>query len=61
MITVIRRIDENWAEGKLEDRIGIFPITFVEMNYLAKNIMKNNFRQVSLKVLLLVLYILNIF
>ncbi|XKL64028.1 hypothetical protein PGB90_004114 [Kerria lacca] len=40
VITVLRRIDENWAEGKLDDKIGIFPITFVEMNYLAKNLMK---------------------
>lgn len=43
IITVIRRIDENWAEGKLDDRIGIFPISFVEMNFLAKNLMKTSF------------------
>ncbi|XP_065201174.1 E3 ubiquitin-protein ligase SH3RF3-like isoform X2 [Planococcus citri] len=40
IITVIRRIDENWAEGKLDDRIGMFPISFVEMNHHAKNLMK---------------------
>lgn len=40
MINVMRRVDENWAEGKLDDRIGIFPISFVEMNNLAKNLMR---------------------
>ncbi|XP_077299372.1 SH3 domain containing ring finger posh isoform X2 [Arctopsyche grandis] len=32
VINVIRRVDENWAEGRLHDKIGIFPIAFVEMN-----------------------------
>ena len=32
MVTVIRRIDNNWAEGKLGERIGIFPISFVEVS-----------------------------
>ncbi|KAK2712359.1 E3 ubiquitin-protein ligase SH3RF1-like isoform X2 [Artemia franciscana] len=40
-IIVTRRIDENWAEGKLNDRIGIFPISFVEMNAVAKAMMKS--------------------
>uniref|UniRef100_T1KVU6 RING-type E3 ubiquitin transferase n=1 Tax=Tetranychus urticae TaxID=32264 RepID=T1KVU6_TETUR len=40
MITVIRRVDENWAEGRLEGRIGIFPITFVEMNPSAQTLLK---------------------
>lgn len=40
VITVIRRVDENWAEGKLSDRIGIFPISFVEMNAAGKALMK---------------------
>lgn len=31
IITVISRVDENWAEGKLGDKIGIFPILFVEV------------------------------
>ena len=30
-IAVIRRVDDNWAEGKMADRIGIFPISFVEV------------------------------
>lgn len=46
IITVIRRIDENWAEGKLDDRIGMFPISFVEMNHHAKNLMKATFKLV---------------
>nr|XP_018899902.1 PREDICTED: E3 ubiquitin-protein ligase SH3RF1 isoform X2 [Bemisia tabaci] len=40
VITVIRRVDENWAEGKLGSRIGIFPISFVEMNSVARSLMK---------------------
>ncbi|EPY83611.1 hypothetical protein CB1_000548034 [Camelus ferus] len=30
VLTVIRRVDVNWAEGMLADRIGIFPISYVE-------------------------------
>ena len=33
ILTVIRRIDSNWAEGKLGDKIGIFPISFVEVGF----------------------------
>ncbi|XP_019769090.2 E3 ubiquitin-protein ligase SH3RF1 isoform X1 [Dendroctonus ponderosae] len=40
VINVIRRVDENWAEGKLDGRIGIFPLSFVEMNSLARSLMK---------------------
>ncbi|XP_061419987.1 E3 ubiquitin-protein ligase SH3RF1-like isoform X2 [Lethenteron reissneri] len=36
VLTVIRRVDENWAEGMLGDKIGIFPISFVEFNTMAK-------------------------
>ncbi|KAG7207136.1 hypothetical protein KM043_001008 [Ampulex compressa] len=40
VIGVIRRVDENWAEGKLLDRIGIFPLAFVELNGVARALMK---------------------
>ncbi|XP_026272003.1 E3 ubiquitin-protein ligase SH3RF1 isoform X1 [Frankliniella occidentalis] len=40
IITVIRRVDENWAEGRLGERVGIFPIAFVEMNGVARAFMK---------------------
>ncbi|XP_066154616.1 E3 ubiquitin-protein ligase SH3RF3 [Euwallacea fornicatus] len=40
VIHVIRRVDENWAEGRLDGRIGIFPLAFVEMNSLARSLMK---------------------
>lgn len=39
IINVLRRVDQNWAEGRIDDTIGIFPIAFVEMNSLAKHIM----------------------
>ncbi|KAG8238552.1 hypothetical protein J437_LFUL018454 [Ladona fulva] len=40
ILTVIRRVDENWAEGKLVDRIGIFPLAFVELNDVARALVK---------------------
>ncbi|XP_055498501.1 E3 ubiquitin-protein ligase SH3RF2-like [Leucoraja erinacea] len=39
ILKVIRRVDENWAEGKLGERVGIFPISFVEMNSTAKQLL----------------------
>ncbi|KAM9064847.1 E3 ubiquitin-protein ligase SH3RF2 isoform 2-T12 [Sarcophilus harrisii] len=40
VITVIRRVDENWAEGKLGDKVGIFPILFVEPNLTARHLLE---------------------
>ncbi|XP_067423185.1 E3 ubiquitin-protein ligase SH3RF2 [Emydura macquarii macquarii] len=40
IITVISRVDENWAEGKLGDKIGIFPILFVEPNMTARQLLQ---------------------
>lgn len=42
IITVISRVDENWAEGKLGDKIGIFPILFVEPNLTARHLLEKN-------------------
>lgn len=39
IVNVIRRVDQNWAEGRIGSNIGIFPIAFVEMNSLAKLLM----------------------
>lgn len=36
ILTVIRRVDENWAEGMLGDKIGIFPISYVEVRKLKR-------------------------
>ncbi|CAL1528326.1 unnamed protein product [Lymnaea stagnalis] len=36
LLTVIRRVDENWLEGRKGDKIGIFPVTFVELNDAAR-------------------------
>ncbi|XP_060806193.1 E3 ubiquitin-protein ligase SH3RF1 isoform X2 [Amyelois transitella] len=41
IITVHRRVDENWAEGRLEQRVGIFPIAFVELNQSARQLMNS--------------------
>ncbi|XP_012626083.1 E3 ubiquitin-protein ligase SH3RF1 [Microcebus murinus] len=40
VLTVIRRVDENWAEGMLADKIGIFPISYVEFNSAAKQLIE---------------------
>uniref|UniRef100_A0A673XU00 RING-type E3 ubiquitin transferase n=1 Tax=Salmo trutta TaxID=8032 RepID=A0A673XU00_SALTR len=40
VLTVIRRVDDNWAEGMLGDKIGIFPILYVELNETAKQLME---------------------
>lgn len=32
IIDVMRRVDLNWAEGRAADKIGIFPLSFVELN-----------------------------
>ncbi|TTK00931.1 SH3 domain-containing RING finger protein 3 [Bagarius yarrelli] len=40
ILTVIRRVDENWAEGMLGDKVGIFPILYVELNEAAKQLME---------------------
>ncbi|KAL2310605.1 hypothetical protein Nmel_002268 [Mimus melanotis] len=37
ILTVIRRVDDNWAEGMLGDKIGIFPILYVEDSYFRIN------------------------
>lgn len=45
IINVLRRVDQNWAEGRIGDTIGIFPIAFVEMNSLAKYIIDGSAKQ----------------
>lgn len=35
VLTVIRRVDDNWAEGMLGDKIGIFPLLYVEVRLLS--------------------------
>lgn len=39
VINVLRRVDQNWAEGRIATSIGIFPIAFVELNNLAKQVL----------------------
>ncbi|VVD03378.1 unnamed protein product, partial [Leptidea sinapis] len=41
IIKVERRVDENWAEGRVEQRLGIFPIAFVELNHAARMLLNN--------------------
>ncbi|XP_035892803.1 E3 ubiquitin-protein ligase SH3RF1 [Anopheles stephensi] len=46
LIHVLRRVDQNWAEGRIADKIGIFPISFVEMNGLAKHMMDSSLKHI---------------
>ncbi|XP_022225747.2 E3 ubiquitin-protein ligase SH3RF1 [Drosophila obscura] len=39
VIQVLRRVDHNWAEGRIGQTIGIFPIAFVELNAVAKKLL----------------------
>lgn len=41
VITIIRKVDQNWAEGRIGDRVGIFPISFVECNPAAKSLLES--------------------
>ena len=29
---MLRRVDENWCEGRLNGKLGIFPVSFVEVS-----------------------------
>ncbi|XP_068554389.1 E3 ubiquitin-protein ligase SH3RF2 isoform X2 [Anas acuta] len=42
IITVISRVDGNWAEGKLGDKVGIFPVLFVEPNTTARQLLQTS-------------------
>lgn len=41
ILTVIKRVDSNWIEGKKGEKIGIFPISFVELNDAAKTLINS--------------------
>ncbi|XP_077338709.1 E3 ubiquitin-protein ligase SH3RF3 isoform X1 [Lithobates pipiens] len=47
ILTVIRRVDDNWAEGMLGDKIGIFPILYVELNKTAKQLIEKDKTSIS--------------
>ncbi|XP_070553591.1 E3 ubiquitin-protein ligase SH3RF3-like isoform X2 [Ptychodera flava] len=39
IFTIIKRVDENWAEGQRGDKIGIFPLSYVELNEASCNLL----------------------
>ncbi|XP_077983748.1 E3 ubiquitin-protein ligase SH3RF3-like [Glandiceps talaboti] len=39
IFSVIKRVDDNWAEGQRGDKIGIFPLSYVELNEAACNML----------------------
>ncbi|XP_045691194.1 E3 ubiquitin-protein ligase SH3RF3 [Phyllostomus hastatus] len=40
VLSVMRRVDDNWAEGMLGDKVGIFPLLYVELNDSAKELIE---------------------
>lgn len=42
IINVLRRVDNNWVEGQIGRKIGIFPLEFVELNKTAIDIIKSS-------------------
>lgn len=49
IVNVIRRVDLNWAEGRIGAKIGIFPIAFVEMNSLGKLLMDTSIKKYEIR------------
>jgi SH3 domain/Variant SH3 domain len=41
IILIQRRIDQNWAEGNVGEMIGIFPLSYVNLNPMALSLMQN--------------------
>lgn len=50
VIQVTRRVDQNWAEGKLGDNVGIFPLSFVHMNQSATALMQSYSRRLPVSI-----------
>ncbi|XP_017839493.1 E3 ubiquitin-protein ligase SH3RF3 isoform X2 [Drosophila busckii] len=51
VIHVLRRVDHNWAEGRIGQSIGIFPIAFVELNAAAKKLLDSGVAQPTMPLL----------
>ncbi|XP_062381095.1 E3 ubiquitin-protein ligase SH3RF2-like [Sardina pilchardus] len=45
IITVLHRVDNNWVEGQLEDKVGIFPLQFTELNSVASQLLERRREQ----------------
>nr|XP_055034519.1 E3 ubiquitin-protein ligase SH3RF2 [Misgurnus anguillicaudatus]XP_055034520.1 E3 ubiquitin-protein ligase SH3RF2 [Misgurnus anguillicaudatus]XP_055034522.1 E3 ubiquitin-protein ligase SH3RF2 [Misgurnus anguillicaudatus]XP_055034523.1 E3 ubiquitin-protein ligase SH3RF2 [Misgurnus anguillicaudatus] len=48
-ITLIKQVDENWVEGKLGDKVGIFPLQFTEPNPAAQELLEKRRRRDSVE------------
>lgn len=36
LVALTRRVDDNWFEGRIANRKGIFPVSYVEVNIIYK-------------------------
>lgn len=44
LVTLTRRVDSNWFEGKIANRKGIFPVNYVEV----RKTIQNNTKQIHI-------------
>ncbi|TRY81289.1 hypothetical protein DNTS_012124 [Danionella cerebrum] len=49
-ITLLKQVDENWVEGKLADKVGIFPLQLTEPNPAASTLLGKHSRKDSVGV-----------
>ncbi|XP_052076309.1 E3 ubiquitin-protein ligase SH3RF3-like isoform X2 [Mytilus californianus] len=47
-ITVLKKVDDNWLEGRKGEKIGIFPVSFVEMNDAARSLINSQSKSLEL-------------
>ncbi|XP_070819474.1 E3 ubiquitin-protein ligase SH3RF2 [Chaetodon trifascialis] len=47
ILTVIRRVDENWIEAKLREKVGVCPLQFTEPNSVAAKLLEGKNRRAS--------------
>ncbi|XP_016091011.1 putative E3 ubiquitin-protein ligase SH3RF2 [Sinocyclocheilus grahami] len=48
-ITLIKQVNENWVEGKLGDKVGIFPLELTELNPAAYELLEKRKRRDSVE------------
>ncbi|CAG2250370.1 POSH [Mytilus edulis] len=47
-ITVLKKVDDNWLEGRKGEKIGIFPVSFVDMNDAARSLINSQSKSLEL-------------
>lgn len=42
LVVLTRRVDDNWFEGRIANRKGIFPVSYVEVSIITEHTQKKN-------------------